>query len=276
MAIARNPDLLNYQYTYTQELADRPTLVLIHGLMGDLNNLGMIGRHFADRFNILRVDLINHGHSFYRNEMDYYQMANDVLKVVDTLGIKEIIPVGHSMGGKVAMRIAFDYAARCRGLVVLDMAPVIYGKRGHDDIFYAINQVIAKDCQTREECREVLKANLDNVGVINFLLKSFTTEETHKFLFNAPVLEKEYDHIGIWEESVFDGPAAFIHGGDSPYVDEQRQQAIPRQFPKSKLYCVEGATHWLHAEQPKTVFAYMENFFASAGLLNSFADVVTI
>ncbi|RIY33277.1 hypothetical protein CJP74_02295 [Psittacicella melopsittaci] len=267
MTIERNLDLLNHQYTYNEELKDRPTLVLIHGLMGDLNNLGMIGRHFADRFNILRVDLVNHGHSFYRNQMEYPEMANDVLKVVDHYGIKDIIPVGHSMGGKVAMRIAFDYASRCRALVVLDMAPVIYGKRGHDDVFYAINQVIAHNCQERDECREILKANLDNQGVINFLLKSFTNEEPHKFLFNAPVLEKEYNHIGIWEEHVYNGPSAFIYGGDSPYVDDERQQAIPRQFPKAKLYCVEGATHWLHAEQPRTIFQYMENFFENNGIL---------
>ncbi|RIY34453.1 hypothetical protein CKF54_00210 [Psittacicella hinzii] len=267
MTIIRNPDLLNHEYTFNENLKDRPTLVLIHGLMGDLQNLGMIGRHFADRFNILRVDLVNHGHSFYRNQMEYSEMAADVLKVVSHYGIKEIIPVGHSMGGKVSMRISFDYPDYCRGLVVLDMAPVIYGKRGHDDIFYAINQVIANNCTEREECRDILKANLDNPGVINFLLKSFTNEEPHKFLFNALILEREYDHIGIWQESVYAGPSAFIYGGDSPYVDQERQLAIPRQFPRSKLYCVEGATHWLHAEQPRTVFKYMEVFFEDNGLL---------
>ncbi|RIY32604.1 alpha/beta fold hydrolase [Psittacicella gerlachiana] len=269
MTIERNPDLLNHQYTYDESLKDRPTLVLIHGLMGDLNNLGMIGRHFANRFNVLRVDLVNHGNSFYRNQMEYPEMANDVMKVVEYYGITEIIPVGHSMGGKVAMRIAFDYSAKCRALVVLDMAPVIYGKRGHDEVFYAINQVIANNCIERDQCREILSANLDNQGMINFLLKSFTNEEPHKFIFNAPVLEKEYNHIGIWAEGVYSGPAAFIYGGDSAYVDEERRQAIPRQFPRAKLYCVEGATHWLHAEQPRVVFQYMESFFENNGLLIS-------
>lgn len=269
MTIERNPEMLNYEYMFNEALAERPTLVLIHGLMGDLNNLGVIARHFANRFNILRVDLVNHGYSFYRHEMEYPEMANDVIKVVNHLGIKEIIPVGHSMGGKVAMRIAFDYSDLCRGLVVIDMAPVIYGKRGHDDIFYAINQVVKYDCKDRKECTEILKQNLDNIGVVNFLAKSFTESEPHKFLFNAPVLEKEYDHIGIWQEGLFALPAAFIYGGASAYVDQERQQAIPPQFPRAQLYCVEGAGHWVHAEQPKVLFSYMEHYLENIGLLPS-------
>lgn len=263
----RNPELLNYVYTDNPDLAHKPTLVLIHGLFGDLNNLGMIGRHFQDRFNILRVDLANHGQSFYRNSVDYYEMAADVKKVCDHLGLTKVIPIGHSMGGKVAMRFAFNFPEIVEALVVLDMAPVVYGKRGHDEVFWALNQVRLHDCQTRDQAKEVLAANLKDPGVIAFLTKSFTVEEPHKFVFNVPVLEEEYSRVGQWTESVTQIPTAFIYGGASLYVSPERRSAIAPQFLHSKLYEVAGASHWLHAEQPRKVFEYITDFFEQEHIL---------
>lgn len=269
----RNSEFLNYELSYSSHplAAERPTLVLVHGLMGDLKNLGMIERHFSNRFNVLKVDLVNHGHSFYRNSMDYPDMALDIIKILDHNNLQDFIAIGHSMGGKVAMRLAFDHSKRCAGLIVLDMAPVLYGKRGHDDVFYALNKVAQAQAMTREECKNILSQHLTNPGIIAFLLKSFTVEEPHRFLFNTPVLESEYNHIGIWEPSVYSRPCAFIYGGDSPYVNDERQAAIPPQFPKALLYCVDGATHWLHAEKPKLVLQYIEDYLIQANLLSEMA-----
>lgn len=265
----RSTDLLNYQYSESTNpsAASRPVLVLVHGLMGDMNNLGMIGRHFTDRFNVLKVDLVNHGASFYRDVMDYHQMAADIIAVLDHLGLKNFIAIGHSMGGKVAMRLAFNYPQRCTGISILDMAPVQYGQRGHDVIFRALEEVAAKGLTEREAVRELLSARIDNPGVVLFLMKSFDPTIPHRFVFNVPVLVAEYDHIGIWEPSIFNKPASFIYGGASPYVSQAGLEAIAQQFPHSQAIAVPGATHWLHAEQPKVILAHIEEYFTSLGLL---------
>ena len=52
--------LLNYQLQPATETPNAQTMVFLHGLFGDMNNLGIIARNFADQFNILRVDLRNH------------------------------------------------------------------------------------------------------------------------------------------------------------------------------------------------------------------------
>lgn len=197
MAIIRNPDLLNYDYTYSPELASKPVLLLIHGLMGDLNNLGVIGRHFNKEFNVLKVDLVNHGKSFFREVMEYPLMVADIKKVLDHLGIIQVIVVGHSMGGKVAMRFAFEHPEMVKELVVLDMSPVHYRGRRHDDVFAALRAVKEANATTREEVKRITAEYIDDPGVRAFILKSFAPEEDCKFIFNAPVLEAEYDHIGI-------------------------------------------------------------------------------
>ena len=48
----------------------------------------------------------------------------------------------------------------------------------------------------------------------------------------------------------YDGPCTFVYGGASPYVRADHHQHIYRLFPNAELECLEGAGHWLHAEQP--------------------------
>ena len=77
--------LLNHQFHQAKQSINSPTLVFIHGLFGDMNNLGVIARAFSDNYNILRVDLRNHGHSFHSETMNYDVMADDVWQLIDHL-----------------------------------------------------------------------------------------------------------------------------------------------------------------------------------------------
>ena len=53
-----------------------------------MNNLGVIARAFSDNYNILRVDLRNHGHSFHSETMNYDVMADDVWQLIDQSSIR--------------------------------------------------------------------------------------------------------------------------------------------------------------------------------------------
>ena len=98
--------LLHYQYQAATENHSAKTMVFLHGLFGDMNNLGIIARSFAAQFNILRVDLRNHGLSFHADEMNYTLMAEDLRALLLHLQLKDCIVIGHSMGGKTAMTLA--------------------------------------------------------------------------------------------------------------------------------------------------------------------------
>lgn len=73
--------------------------------------------------------------------MSYDEMAQDVLALLDALLIERCIVIGHSMGGKVAMRLCMLAPARIARAVVIDMAPVAYQVRRHDAIFAALERV---------------------------------------------------------------------------------------------------------------------------------------
>jgi pimeloyl-ACP methyl ester carboxylesterase len=51
----------------------------------------------------------------------------------------------------------------------------------------------------------------------------------------------------------YDGPALFLHGTASGYVTGAHHAAIRALFPAAEIRGLEGAGHWLHAEQPEAV-----------------------
>jgi haloacetate dehalogenase len=52
-------------------------------------------------------------------------LAQDLIEVMDTLGIAAFALCGHDRGGRVAHRLALDHPARVRRLCVIDIAPTL-------------------------------------------------------------------------------------------------------------------------------------------------------
>src|SRR5207248_3700210 len=60
----------------------------------------------------------------------------------------------------------------------------------------------------------------------------------------------------------YDGPALFLAGGRSDYVQPAYEPAIRRFFPRHEIARIEKAGHWLHAEQPAEFLAIIERFLS--------------
>ncbi|MGH7155592.1 MAG: alpha/beta fold hydrolase, partial [Acetobacteraceae bacterium] len=103
-----------------------PDLVLLHGLFGSARNFGTVQRALAARFRVTTLDLRNHGTSPHAAGMDYGMMAADVLETLEAAAMLPASILGHSMGGKVAMRLALERPEAVSALIVADIAPVPY------------------------------------------------------------------------------------------------------------------------------------------------------
>ncbi|WP_328290149.1 alpha/beta fold hydrolase [Nocardia aurantiaca] len=105
---------------------DEPALVLIHGLGASA--------HWWDRivpllpgYHVIRVDLLGHGSSDKPEGDDYSipQQGHRVAGVLDQLGIRHAIVVGHSTGGAVATSIAEQRPDLVVALALVDTGPSI-------------------------------------------------------------------------------------------------------------------------------------------------------
>lgn len=147
-------------------------------------------------------------------------------------------------------------------LIIIDVAPVDYQTRRHDEIFVALQAVSAAGITQRQQAAELMRGYLKEEGVIQFLLKSFHQGE---WRFNLPVLIEEYENITGWQEvPAWPHPTLFIRGGLSPYVQDSYREDIARQFPQARAHVVAGTGHWVHAEKPEAVLRAIHRFLGEA------------
>lgn len=92
--------LLNHETLGTDS---NPAIIIIHGLFGDKDNLKSLARELSEDYYCILPDARNHGESFHSDSMTYPDMAEDIIKLADSLNLKQFYLVGHSMGGKIAM-----------------------------------------------------------------------------------------------------------------------------------------------------------------------------
>jgi esterase len=254
------PMKLNTRAQSAQHPHNNSPVVLVHGLFGSLDNLGVLARELVQEYDVVQVDMRNHGLSPRSDEMNYPAMAQDLLDTLDDHHIDKAIFIGHSMGGKAVMALSALAPERVEKLVAIDIAPVDYHVRRHDEIFAAINAVTDARVTTRQQAASLMREHVKEEGVIQFLLKSFVEGA---WRFNVPVLWEQYPHIVGWETiPAWPHPALFVCGGNSPYVTEQYRSALLEQFPQARAHVIAGAGHWVHAEKPEAVMRAINRYLA--------------
>ena len=247
------------------EAGDGPPLVLLHGLFGSARNFGAVQRHLAARFRVIALDLRNHGDSPHAATMTYDAMAEDVAETLARLGVGPAVVVGHSMGGKAAMRLALGRPGVVARLVVVDIAPAV----SPPDLRGYVQAMMALDLApglTRAEADAALAAAVPSAAVRGFLLQNLKFGDAPAWRLGLAEIAAAMPAIEGWEApegARFDGPCLFVRGERSDYVRPEHRETIRALFPAVRFAMVKGAGHWVHAENPAGFLAVVESFAGS-------------
>ncbi len=241
-------------------------LLILHGLFGSSRNWQSLVRRYAEHFDVIAVDLRNHGQSFHSEVMDYSAMAEDVRALIETLGLSAVRMIGHSMGGKVALRLAIDHSSLIDRIVVADIAPVNY-QHDHNETLDAMLAVDLNQISSRADADDQMKAAIAEAPLRAFLLQNLVRQQNNwQWRVNLQAIENHMSELTGFDLSAsthIDTPALFIYGSKSDYVGEAEQQIIQQQFNNGQLHSIEGAGHWLQAEKPDIFFDVTLNYLQS-------------
>ncbi|MCF4009852.1 alpha/beta fold hydrolase [Rheinheimera sp. UJ63] len=249
--------ILHYQLT-----GQGPLVVLVHGLFGSLENLGGVARALSEHFQVLNVDVRNHGRSAHSDEMNYSLMAADLSETLDDLGLRPFAVLGHSMGGKLAMEFALRHPEQLDRLIVADIAPVSYSAR-HSTVFAGLNQVDLLHIANRGEADQQMAQHIVEPGVRQFLLKSLEkTDNGFRWRFNLAALQQQYPQLINAPQAggQFNGKVLFIKGAESDYILPEHRPTILGLFPQAQAKIIQGTGHWLHAEKPSAFNKLVSDF----------------
>ncbi|TEW54435.1 alpha/beta fold hydrolase [Psychromonas sp. RZ22] len=259
--------LLNYQLKQSSkhELASKNEIIFfVHGLFGSLSNLSGLAKELQDDYDIILVDVRNHGRSPRNKSMTYQEMAEDIFELADSLNIEQFSILGHSMGGKIAMTCALLQPERVKRLIVADIAPTNYNDR-HSDVFMGLKSVQSLQAENRTEAEKILAGYIETPEVRQFLLKSFQrVDDGFDFIYDVENLHNNYRLISAWPEHIdtYEKPTLFIKGALSDYINADDPASMMTLFPNAQLKIIEGTGHWLHAEKPKSFNRLVIDFFA--------------
>jgi len=211
-----------------------PALIILHGLFGSLDNWITHGKSLASTFSVFLVDQRNHGKSPHHDQWDYTIMAEDLHDFMEQEGIFKSHILGHSMGGKTAMKLASMYPTMVDKLVVADMG-IKKNPPVHTEILEALTELDLDQISNREEAGKILAERIHDTAIRQFLLKNLTRnpEGSFDWKFNLKVINDNYHKVleAVQTDHPFDKPTLFIRGGKSNYIlDEDIRLAEIRNW----------------------------------------------
>jgi 3-oxoadipate enol-lactonase len=201
----------------TERVADDVPVVLLHALAEDSSTwddlrteLTSIGRA------AIAIDLRGHGQSSWPGTYTFALMVDDVIGLVNALGIASFDLIGHSLGGHLALCLAGCYPDRVRRIIIEDAPPP-------PELF-----VIDVDAPTRPAVPTAF-----DWGVVAL-----------RQLIRTPDLE-------WWDRlSKVGSPALIIGGGASSQVDQGRLRLVAYTLANGRFVTIE-AGHLIHRAEPR-------------------------
>ena len=111
-----------WSYKLTGDIDGVP-LLWLHGFMGSGQDwLELTQNHFTDFCNIL-VDLPGHGESTLATGMTFTSMLDTLIDQLELSGIEAFIPIGYSMGGRMAFHLQANAPEKVKAQILLSSAP---------------------------------------------------------------------------------------------------------------------------------------------------------
>jgi len=225
----------------------------------------MVETHFTDFCNIL-IDLPGHGKSQLSESNDYLRLLDSLMDKVTMAGFERIIPIGYSMGGRLAFHLRERYSDHIPGMVLISSTPGLKTRT---------------DRQQRRIADTELMNKLDQTGIETFVKEWYKLPLFHSIqqdqklldslhksrLMNKPFqLRRAIDLLGngalpsLWENlPEWQLPILLLSGSeDAKYCEINQELAV--LLPRCEHAIIEGGDHAFHLEKPLETALLIRHF----------------
>ena len=256
-----------------------PVLLLVHGMAGSSETWRHVMPALAKRFTVLAPDLLGQGQSDKpRGDYSLGAHANLLRDLLDALGHKRATVIGQSLGGGVAMQLAYQFPQRCERLVLVDS-----GGLGREVTFYlrmltvpGFESVLPLFCTSRlRDAGNLVATWLGRAGArsapasqeIWRSYASLADAENRRAFFRS--LREVIDFSGqavsalgrLYRAAQL--PTLIVWGAQDPFIPVSHAVAAHKAIPGSRLEIFAGVGHYPHCEAPERFVEVLVDFIAS-------------
>lgn len=259
--------LINDINVHYNQVGEGPNLILLHGLTGNLAvwHFTIVPRLRND-YLMTTYDLRGHGRSdMPATGYTTDHMANDLLGLMDYLGIEKAHLLGHSLGADIALHLAMEHPERVNRIVAIEagLAALVELRKNPDwpgwaewgralEQYAGIRAPKEKWTDVRYMLLESLKAPI-YFGPARGLPRK--GDHLLKLLDTTTLVDDYQDSAGLTVEAIstIRHPVLLVYGGDSAYLGTYEVLSSALQNVKSVI--LEHCAHFGALERPDELAA---------------------
>ncbi|WP_353952598.1 3-oxoadipate enol-lactonase [Knoellia sp. S7-12] len=232
--------------------ADAPVVVLSNSLGSTMAMWDAQADALAEHFRVVRYDTRGHGQSpVPTGPYDIDDVANDVVALLDTLGIGKAHFVGLSLGGMTGMRLAARNPERVDRLVVLCTGAKLDPSSAWRDRAALVRemgtQAVAQAVVARWFTAAYLASNPDTRAACEAMVGATPAEGYASCCEVIAAMDLRADLPTIT------APTLAIAGADDPATPSSFLEEIAENVQDGHLLVVPESAHLANAEQPETI-----------------------
>jgi pimeloyl-ACP methyl ester carboxylesterase len=251
--------------------ADKPWLVLIHGLGGSMESWRKTAQDLSKDFHVLTYDQRGHGTSPV--DRDYYSsstMANDLLVLLNHLQIDRAHIVGHSMGARTAIRFASLYPDRTGSVILEDMH--MMGRRSmlmdFEPLARAIRPLYKPVFASADEFYRIYQPYMQWQHYDDLFNFGWTGRNGEFYLAGRPQTSLEYSQQALQEDLTeplknAKSPLLFLAADSYPVLHGLGIFHIWHNRPDVPVIQVKYSDHSIHFSEAKTFEGLVKGFIAT-------------
>ncbi|MBV27634.1 MAG: alpha/beta hydrolase [Gammaproteobacteria bacterium] len=242
-----------------------PAIVLLHGLLGSSRNWMTIAKELHADYAVHLLDMRNHGQSPHADSMRWSELVADLKAYLVAENIDRIHLVGHSLGGKVAMRFACEYPDLVDRLVIVDIAAKAYPPY-NDAEFRAMLSIDVGELSSRKQAEELLEPLVPEWAMRQFLLTNLVRNQelgSYRWQINLQSLHASLPHLRedpLLEEHRFENPVLLLRAGKSNFIEDTDIEAMQSKFPRLEEVTIPGAGHNVHVDDRRAFMAALQGW----------------
>jgi pimeloyl-ACP methyl ester carboxylesterase len=253
--------------------AGEPPIVLLHGATFRSEDWENIFPRLATRYRVIAYDARGHGKSGRASSYAIGALADDLLRVIDSVAAAPAIVIGHSMGGSTALVAASERPSAFRALVLEDPVVDNWDRDWRAEYYKEVRRAL----DTRDDLplfrRSVASLPLPARGprgerTVGEVRGFYAAERLATYYADVdPAFVEQFGHSKPdgHERVVVASPAVptlllAASAADGSALKEGEADALAKRWPEVQVMRFPGTGHRIHGLRPELFLEALEPF----------------
>lgn len=226
-------------------------VVLVHGLGSSTRDWEYQIPELASRYRVIALDVRGHGRSDKpRERYSISGFAEDVVALIDHLGLDSVHLVGISMGGMIGFQLAVDHPALLKSLTIVNSGPEVKPRSPRDYVEIARRWSLSRLLSLNTIAKalgKLLFPRPEQVELRRKIEERWPQNDKRAYLASLDAIIG----WGVRERLARITCPTLVISADRDYTPVAQKQAYVDELPNARLLVIEDSRHATPLDQPQ-------------------------